>query len=144
MNKKLQHIASAIAVAGFLFIAFGSGDSGSGSETGVPSEVIGKYYNEDGGGYIELKENGEFIWADGNDIMVSGSYYSKGKSQESWGTVYHIVTTPKEGRLKLQWNATESLTKYTNHDTPKYNKKWMLRQNIARAYGPSLFLRDIN
>jgi len=112
--------------------------------TGVPSEVIGKYYNEDGGGYIELKENGEFIWADENGIMVSGSYYSKSTTQESWGTVYHIVTTPKEGRLKSQWNATDNLTMYTNHTTPKYNNKWMLRQRIAGAYGPFLFLRNIN
>jgi hypothetical protein len=110
----------------------------------APSEIIGKYYNEDGGGYIELKKNGEFIWADGNDIMVSGSYYSKSKRQESWGTVYHLATTPKEGRLKSQWYATVNLTKYTNHDTPKYRNKWMLRQRIAGAPGPFLFLRDIN
>ena len=129
--KKVITIFGAILFSSIIFIGC----------TGVPSEVIGKYYNEDGGGYIELKENGEFIWADGNDIMVSGSYYSKGKRQETWGTVYHIVTTPKEGRLKSQWYATDNLTKYTNHDNPKYNNKWMLRQRIAGAPGPFLFLR---
>ena len=39
MNKKFQHIASAIAVAGFLFIAFGSDDSGSGSASSCGCSV---------------------------------------------------------------------------------------------------------
>lgn len=132
--KKVITIFGAIFFSSIIFIKC----------TGVPSEVIGKYYSEDDGSYVELKENGEFIWADGNDIMVSGSYYSKGKEQKSWGTVYNIVTTPKEGRYKSEWYVTDGLTKYTNHDTPKYNNKWMLRQRIAGAPGPFLFLRDIN
>lgn len=130
--KKVITIFGAILFSSIIFIGC----------TEVPSEVFGKYYNEDGGGYIELKENGEFIWADGNDIMVSGLYYLKGERQASWGTDYHVITTPKEGQLKSQWHVTDNLTKYTNHDTPKYNNKWMLRQRIAGAQ--FLFLRDIN
>lgn len=38
MNKKLRHIASAIAVAGFLFIAFGSDDEKT-TETEIAAET---------------------------------------------------------------------------------------------------------
>lgn len=109
----------------------------------VPTEVIGKYYSENDSSYIELKEDGKFVWANGSDIMVSGSYYSKSKRQEKWGTVYHVITKAEDGRLKDQWNATDDLTMYTNHDNPKYNYKWMLRQRIAGAPGPFIFLREI-
>ena len=57
MNKKLRHIASAFAAAGFLFIACGSDDSGSGSGSScgcsVPSISIPSYADS----WEDKKEN---------------------------------------------------------------------------------------
>jgi hypothetical protein len=65
MKKKLQHIASAIAVVGFLFIAFGSDDSDSGSLNvtysngeGVIKHNTGKDWDKD----AMYRNMGDEVW----------------------------------------------------------------------------------
>ena len=83
----------------------------------IPVEILGKYYNGNDGGYIELKNDGTFEWNSRGESVVIGTYYIKSSNYNMGGyKSYHtIITTPKEGKYLTQWGVTDHIRQWKGY-----------------------------
>ena len=64
----LLNIFILVGISFFLDSCGGSNDAQGEIEDGkLPQEILGKYYDESGGGIVELKSDNTFIWIDDNN-----------------------------------------------------------------------------
>jgi len=94
----------------------------------IPTEILGKYYNENGGGYIELNSDGTFEWISDGESVVNGTYYIKASEYNQLGyKSYHtIITTAKDGKYLTQWGVTDHIRQWKGY--------YDLRQDISGRY----------
>jgi|GEM_PF-4095882 len=120
MKNKLQHILSAIAVVGFLFIAFGSDDSDSGSSNatysngeGVIKHNTGKDWDKD----AMYRKMGEEVWQFSKDHPDASklTLVIIDECKDSKGNVSNYET-------KIQFNSKDISEYSTYKESSSFNK----------------------
>lgn len=96
--------------------------------TSFPNEILGKYNNPDGGGYIELNVDKTFTWFADGEAVVNGSFYIKASEYNTAGydSYYTIITEAKSGNYMSQWGVTDHIR--------HWNGSYDLRQDISNQY----------
>lgn len=77
----------------------------------TPKEILGKYYNENGGSFIELNSDNTFKWIEGGEVLASGKFTFNNKKENYMGyeAYYSIKTNATSGKYEHEWNATEAI-----------------------------------
>ena len=93
-----------------------------------PLEILGKYYNSNDGGYVELKGDKTFSWVTDGESVVSGTYLIKAAEYNTLGYdgYYTIITDAESGIYSNQWGVTDHI----RHRNGSYD----LKQDISGTY----------